>query len=227
MRSVAYLLFFASGVTALIYQVVWMRSLSLVFGASHTAASIVLAAYMGGLALGGFLLGRRAERTNRPLRLYGFLEIGVALFALALPLLLDLVQSLYVAAAKDSGDVGPGLNAVRTLLAFAVLLLPTFFMGGTLPALVRFSGGRLPGLYALNTAGAVLGVLAAGPIEFVATRVEQIQAEQRDDVAVGPVRIAPAQYQHEQELVVENDQQRRQEGHPEDVSLAERVRERQ
>src|SRR5512146_728539 len=77
-----YLLFFLSGATALVYQVVWVRSLTLVFGGSHLAVTAVLSIFMGGLALGGFLVGRRVDRVARPLRLYGLLEIGIAVSAL-------------------------------------------------------------------------------------------------------------------------------------------------
>jgi hypothetical protein len=74
---VLFLLFFLSGAAALVYEVAWTRSLGLVFGASHLAVTTVLAVYMGGQALGSALLGERSDRTDRPLRLYGLLEIGV------------------------------------------------------------------------------------------------------------------------------------------------------
>ena len=70
----AYGLFFFSGATALVYQVVWLRDLSLIFGASFHATSIVLASFMGGLAIGGFVAGRYSESLRRPLRVYGLLE---------------------------------------------------------------------------------------------------------------------------------------------------------
>jgi spermidine synthase len=162
-------LFFASGATALVYQVAWQRNLSLVFGASFEAVSIVLAAFMGGLAAGGFYFGRRAARFGSPLRLYGLLEIGIGLFALVLPAALDLVNGAYLRLALRVEGTDWTLNAARVAMALAVLLLPTFCMGGTLPVLVRFAvrrhgelGGRLSRLYAVNTAGAVLGTLAAG-----------------------------------------------------------------
>jgi spermidine synthase len=162
-------LFLASGVTGLMYQVAWARDLALVFGASFEAQSIVLAAFMAGLAAGGFSFGRRAHRFGRPLRLYGLLEIGVAIFAVALPLLLSWVDAAYLAVASRAGGSDAWLNAARVAMAFAVLLLPTFCMGGTLPVLVRLRvqrygelGERLSGLYAINTFGAVIGTLLAG-----------------------------------------------------------------
>ncbi|RJP34413.1 MAG: hypothetical protein C4547_10825 [Phycisphaerales bacterium] len=168
-RWLVYALFLSSGATALVYQVAWTRSLTLIFGASHEAISIVLASFMAGLAAGGVVFGRWSERVRRPLRLYGQVEIAVALFALLLVPLLRVVDASYVAVAQRLESTGWALNACRVALAFAVLVLPTFFMGGTLPLLVRFLvrgpadlGERLSGLYAVNTFGAVLGTLAAG-----------------------------------------------------------------
>ncbi len=162
-------LFLFSGATALVYQVAWTRNLSLIFGASHQAISIVLAAFMAGLALGGVVLGRMADRLALPLRTYGILEAGIAAAGLLLPLLLRLVDRLYVAAALQTEGSDGALNVLRIACAFAVLLVPTFFMGGTLPVLTRYVvrqarefGPRLAWLYGINTFGAVVGALIAG-----------------------------------------------------------------
>jgi spermidine synthase len=164
-----YGLFLASGATALVYQVTWTRNLSLIFGASFEAISIVLGAFMGGLAAGGVFFGRRAAQFGRPLRLYGLLEIGVALSALALPSLVDLVHSAYLGVVLQVDGVNAAVNAMRVAMAFGVLLIPTFFMGGTLPILIRFLvhrrgelGDKLSRLYAINTFGAVIGTLTGG-----------------------------------------------------------------
>jgi len=165
-RRLVYLLFLLSGGTALVYQVTWVRDLSLIFGASFQATSIVLASFMGGLALGGFCLGRLAGRLRRPLAAYAGLELGVAVFALALPTLLRGVDGFYVAAALEAGGVTPALNLLRVLLAFGALVVPTFFMGATLPALTQLMvtshdemSGCMAWLYGLNTLGAVGGTL--------------------------------------------------------------------
>ncbi|UCE02834.1 MAG: fused MFS/spermidine synthase [Candidatus Latescibacterota bacterium] len=162
-------LFLLSGATALVYQVAWTRNLSLIFGASHQAIAIVLSAFMAGLGLGGYWLGRRSARLRRPLRVYGLLEYGVAVAALALPLLLTLVQRAYVDVAIRIEGVPWSLNALRLILAFALLLVPTFFMGGTLPVLTRAVvrglgdfGPKLAWLYGINTGGAVVGAALAG-----------------------------------------------------------------
>src|SRR3972149_6027810 len=78
-------LFFLSGITGLVYEIAWTRILTLVFGHTVHAVSTVLAAFMGGLALGSYLFGRLADRVRRPLVLYAILELGVGLYALAVP----------------------------------------------------------------------------------------------------------------------------------------------
>jgi spermidine synthase len=167
--ALLYLLFFLSGLAALVYQVVWVRSLSLVFGGSHLAVTTVLSVFMGGLALGGALLGARADRARRPLRLYGALEMGSALSAASFALLLRGFPSIYVPLARLGESDPLWLTAVRVALAGSGMILPTTLMGGTLPVLSRFVAarperlrGHLALLYALNTLGAVVGTLAAG-----------------------------------------------------------------
>lgn len=168
-QLLAYGLFFFSGATALVYQVVWLRDLSLIFGASFHATSIVLASFMGGLAIGGFIAGRYSESLRRPLRVYGILEIAIAVFAVALPPLLQGIDNVYVSAAHSAGSVTPALNGMRFAFAFGVLVLPTIFMGATLPVLIRFMvhahgelGTRLSLLYGINTLGAAAGAATAG-----------------------------------------------------------------
>ncbi|MEQ1566695.1 MAG: fused MFS/spermidine synthase [Myxococcota bacterium] len=162
-------LFFVSGATALTYQTLWVRKLELVFGTSTFAISTVLAAFMGGLALGGFAGGRYADRVRRPLQWYGWLEVGIGLFALLFPVLLRGVTPLYLAfwRATEPGPVAYGL--VQFVLVGALLLAPTAMMGATLPLLARFAtwrlgsaGDRIGTLYAVNTAGAVLGTFLCG-----------------------------------------------------------------
>lgn len=178
----AYALFVASGATGLVYEVTWFRNLSLIFGASFESSSIVLAAFMGGMSLGGFAFGRLAGRSARPLRLYALLELGIGLVALALPAAMRAVDALYLAFAPGDGSVDAGLIALRTTLAFAVLVVPTFLMGATLPVVTRLLveadeefGVRLAWLYGANTLGAVAGTLAAGFVMIPALGVWRTQ----------------------------------------------------
>ncbi|MBI5016356.1 MAG: fused MFS/spermidine synthase [Deltaproteobacteria bacterium] len=167
--SVVYGLFFLSGASALVYEVAWVRSLSLVFGGSHLAVTTVLAVFMGGLALGSRLLGRRADEVERPLRLFGLLELGTGVFALVFLGLMKVYPEVYGALARLGEDSRVYLSVVRVLFAVAAMIVPTTLMGGTLPVLSRFVsvrsrtlGRQLSFLYGFNTLGAVAGVLAAG-----------------------------------------------------------------
>ena len=161
--------FVLSGATGLIYEVLWARMLGLVFGATTLAVSTVLAAFMGGLALGSALAGKLAQRIRKPLSTYGLMEIGIAVYALLVPLLFRLIDQLYVVIWQQ---LHPGyftFSLWRFLLSGVVLLVPTTLMGATLPvlaaALVRSSerdSNSVTRLYACNLAGAILGTLAAG-----------------------------------------------------------------
>ena len=161
-------LFFLSGSCGLVYEIVWTRYLTLYLGNTTAAHTVVLATFMGGLALGYALLGPRADRVASPLRLYAALELAISLYCLAFPLVIDSLGGAYVTAARH---LGPGSAAVVLRIGLAVLALavPTVMMGGTLPAVARAmttrvarSGEVLAGLYALNSAGAVVGVVASG-----------------------------------------------------------------
>jgi spermidine synthase len=164
-----YLAFFLSGAAALVYQVVWVRSLILVFGGSHLAVTAVLSIFMAGLAVGGYLMGRVADRVARPLRVYGLLELGIAAAALIFMGLMRVYPSVYVALAQGREDSILYLSGVRVLFSLLALIVPTTLMGGTLPILSRFVARQLDELrctlsflYGLNTLGAVLGALLAG-----------------------------------------------------------------
>ncbi|TMA21449.1 MAG: tetratricopeptide repeat protein [Deltaproteobacteria bacterium] len=164
-----YGLFLVSGAAGLIYEVVWARLLKEVFGVTAYAVATVLAAYLGGLALGAWLLGSRVDRQTHPLRFYGFLELGIAATAFLGALLLRFLEPLHDAAAIRLSPGSPMLLLIRVLLASLVVLPPTFLMGGTLPAVTRAVvadlrnvGRDLSLLYALNTGGAVAGTLVAG-----------------------------------------------------------------
>ena len=161
--------FILSGATGLIYEVLWARMLGLVFGATTLAVSTVLAAFMGGLALGSALAGKLAPRIQKPLSTYGLMEIGIAVYALLVPLLFRWVDHVYVLIWQQ---LHPGYFAFslwRFFLSGLVLLVPTTLMGATLPvlavAIVRSSASdsnSVTRLYACNLAGAILGTLVAG-----------------------------------------------------------------
>lgn len=159
-------LLFGSGLCALIYQVAWLREMRLIFGASHSASAAVLAIFMGGLGFGGWRLGKTADQSENPLRLYSQLELGIALTALFTPLLVDLCRWLYIALGGSLALGSVAATLVRLLFSTLVLAVPTILMGGTLPAAAKaaetdddHSRRSLAVLYGLNTLGAVTGVL--------------------------------------------------------------------
>lgn len=157
---------FLSGMCALIYQVAWMHELRLVFGGSTAATGAVLAIFMAGLGLGNSLLGRRADSTTNPLRLYGVLELMIACSAAATPFLIDMARATYVGLGGQTMLGVWGATGLRLGLSVLVLGFPTFLMGGTLPAAAMAATDpndparrKLAVLYGLNTLGAVAGTL--------------------------------------------------------------------
>ncbi len=162
-------LFFASGACGLIYQVVWVRALTLTLSVSVYAVSTVLVAFMFGLGLGAAIAGRVADRLRRPLFAFGLAEIGVGALGFAsLGILFDLGPA-YAWLHNELGGAGGAFVVGRFLLACGVLLGPCTLMGATLPLLSRAVierndqvGRAVGGLYAVNTLGAVAGCVAAG-----------------------------------------------------------------
>jgi spermidine synthase len=144
-----------------------MRWLTALFGATTLATTATLSGFFLGLALGSLALGESSRRWRRPLLAFGLLEIGVGLGALLVPQVLDLYRHAYPLVHVRLASFPAGLALVKLLLAVAAIGVPTFCMGGTLPALAQAvvpTGQRLGmpvgGLYAANLAGATVGTLA-------------------------------------------------------------------
>lgn len=164
-----YFCFFASGLAGLVYEVLWAKYLALYVGSTGLAQVIVLATYMGGLALGSELLGAAADRVANPLKLYAFLEMGIGAYALLFEPIFAAGRDVFLAVVRASGLTPGGLVAGKVLACVLSILLPTFLMGGTLPALARHMmrtmgdvAPRVSRLYFLNSLGAVGGCLLAG-----------------------------------------------------------------
>ena len=132
--------FFSSGVIALVYEVVAMRHLRLLLGASAYAASAVLAAFMGGLALGSLIGGRRADRGGRLLLGYGIVEIVAALCFLLVGPVVRLLFPLYGWCYGASGEATGVLLLTQFVVAVSALLVPCVLLGMTLPMMVRAAG---------------------------------------------------------------------------------------
>src|SRR4249920_2080314 len=163
------LLFVLSGAAGLIYEVVWARQLVLVFGNTSQAVSTILTGFFGGLAIGGAIGGRFADRVTRPLRLYGFLELVVVAVVLLTPVTFRLIGSAYQGLYPALSEAPLALALVRFALAIVALAPATLLMGATLPTLTRFRArgsvgmaGAFQRLYAANTVGAILGTAIAG-----------------------------------------------------------------
>ena len=168
-RLIVWLIFLVSGVSSFIYGVIWTHQLTLIFGGAVFAISTVLIASMAGLALGSFYFGRLADREEYPLRLYAILEAGIGVFVLIFPLLLSIINAIYILVYRGLNAEFYSLWFTRFVLSFLVLLIPTTLIGGTLPVISKFFVERLDRLgfnvgrlYALNALGAVVGYIAAG-----------------------------------------------------------------
>ncbi len=163
-RSAAVLsVFFASGISALLYQVVWLKYLGLIFGNTVYAAATLIAVFLAGLGIGAFLFSR-AFRARPPLLVYASVEALIGLIGAFSPNAFELLNRAYVAAYPSVHHSPLLMTLVRIALAAAFLLPPTILMGGTLPLLVRWlsSGTAGSALYAVNTLGATAGVALAG-----------------------------------------------------------------
>jgi len=170
-RPVIYLCFLLSGFSGLLNEVVWSRLFVYTMGSSHQSIAVVVAVFMGGLALGSVLGGRLADRSTSPIRLYGWLVLLAGILSGAVVPLLHLAEPLLGHAYRlHDGEPGhPFFTLVKAVVCGLTILLPTTFMGATLPVLTRHLtrdlkevGARLGSLYAINTFGAVAGALAAG-----------------------------------------------------------------
>ena len=169
LRMAVYPLFLISGAAGLMYEVAWTRLLLAIFGAGIYAVAAVLAAFMAGLALGSWALGRYTDRLQRPLRLYGILEFLIGGMGLAVPFLTGLIDHVDGWAYLNFERNFTILTGLRFGVAFALMLIPTTLMGATRPVLSRFRvrdrerlGLHVGGLYAINTLGAVTGAFLAG-----------------------------------------------------------------
>ena len=166
--ALLYTVFFASGASALIFETLWFRQAGLALGNSVWASSLVLAGFMGGLALGNAVAARYGGRLGNPVRAYAAAEAVIAITGVGL---VSLFPILGVALAPWFGpliDLPWILNPLRLVIAFLLLLIPSTAMGITLPLLTKALMGHDPHfgavlgrLYGWNTLGAVVGVIVA------------------------------------------------------------------
>lgn len=168
-KAVVFAAFFLSGLTALVYEAIWMRMLTFTFGSTTLAVSAALAAFMAGLAIGCYVFGRIADRVKNHVKTYILLEILIGLYGISTLYTLTNLDKIYGPLLElISGDFYL-LTAIRFVLAFIVIGVGAVLMGGTLPVISRIViqekdsiGEQFGTLYAVNTFGAVFGVLLAG-----------------------------------------------------------------
>lgn len=196
------LLFFCSGATALVYEVLWSKYLSRLLGSTVQAQTIVLAVFMGGLALGNRIFGQRADLLKRPLTGYGWIEVAIGVYAFFFAYLYSIADKLFIVAGTPIAEQTFLLFLLKAGMSAGLLLFPTILMGGTLPLLARWLQSQTGGdgilsrnsigiFYAVNSLGAVFGAGMAG---FVLVQqlgtVASLQMTAFFNVIVGVVAIA-------------------------------------
>ncbi len=162
-------LFFGSGATALVYEVVWAKFLAQMFGSTIYAQTVVVVVFMGGLALGNRIFGGWADGLRQPVKVYGGLEICVGIYAFLFPALDRATDKIFIALGTPIAEHAGWLLVLKGFLSAALLLGPTILMGGTLPLLAAWlqifsadAGRRSARFYSVNSLGAVTGATLAG-----------------------------------------------------------------
>ena len=210
LRGALYASFFLSGAAALDFEIVWSRQSVPVFGNSAYAISAVLCAFMAGLGIGGWLGGRLADRSRRPLLLYAALQAGLALWALVIPAVLAGLRGGVPHLAFLASGSPLASTAGRFIVSLATLLVPCTLMGAGLPVLSRFTadspeviGGRVGLLYGLNTLGAAAGCFAVGHLlvdTFGLSATNRLAAAAEAAVAAGVLALSVARRARSQEV---------------------------
>ncbi len=168
-RRIAVIAFAFSGMAALMYEVLWTRELSLVFGSTVYAVSMMLAAFMSGLSLGAFLGGRWADRSKDLIALFGRLEFGIAIFGLLSLPLVQVLPDVYFFVYDTIRPPFAVFFVIQMFLSFMIMLIPTTFMGATFPVVSKLNTSALDELgtdvgnvYSINTLGSIAGSLGTG-----------------------------------------------------------------
>ena len=170
-----YLYFFISGITALVYEIIWTRQLTLVFGHTVYSVSIVLAAFMAGLGFGSYVWGHKIDRAvgkegeTSPLLVYGRIELLIFATSALLSLIFSEFHIFYAWMHRWLPESPLLFNVLKALLAFLLMFIPATFMGATLPIISKYYvtdntrlGTQIGYLYSINTLGAAAGCLLTG-----------------------------------------------------------------
>lgn len=162
-------IYFFSGACSLTYEIIWQRLLKLILGNTTYATSITIAVFMGGLALGAFLVRKKADTIKNKLFVYGCIELLVTLSALLTPLFLKKIDAAYIFLFQSYAPSSSFILTLQIIVSVIILAVPTILIGTTLPILssmvvrnVAFTGWESGVLYSVNTLGALIGVSATG-----------------------------------------------------------------
>lgn len=167
------MIFFISGATALMYQIVWFKFIALFLGNTTYSQTIVLSTFLGGLAAGYKLIGKISDKSKNPLLIYGYLEIIIGFYGLLFPLIKNLIEHFYFSITTEQIYTNNFyfflFIGIKLFLSAVLLLIPTIAMGGTFPAMSKYFIESLSAvrkeisrLYFINTFGAAFGVLMCG-----------------------------------------------------------------
>ncbi|MFC1573928.1 fused MFS/spermidine synthase [Candidatus Latescibacterota bacterium] len=166
--AILYVIFFFAGASSLAYQIIWIRLFGLIFGGTEVSMSVVVAVFMGGLALGSYVIGNYAVTSKNRVRLFGYLEIALGLLAILVFFGISRFAPIIYSLPFNDIHSFAGI-AVRIFLSALLLILPTMIMGGTLPVLVRAVTERKDRimantslLYSVNALGAMFGAFIVG-----------------------------------------------------------------
>lgn len=171
LKSTIYLFFVLSGMTGLIFQITWFKYLSLFLGNTTYAQVIVLSTFLGGLAIGNYLFGKKSEKLINHLIIYGLIELLIGIYCLFFPLLSNFYEKIFLFLVDETTlDNSPAFYiSIKFVISILSLLIPTILMGGTLPILTKYFTEKIENirkenasLYFLNSFGAVVGVFFAG-----------------------------------------------------------------
>ena len=163
LKKLILIAFALSGMTALIYEVVWSRPLQLIFGSTIYAVSTILTTFFIGFTLGSYAFRNSADKIKNPVRLFAFLELGIGLYGLIILWLFKILPNIYLSLTEI-----PGIQFIQFFFIFLILIIPTTLFGATWPVINKACinheklGKDAAKLYSSNSFGSFLGPLVAG-----------------------------------------------------------------
>lgn len=162
-RKIILFAFFLAGFTTFVYEIAWARPLQIIFGSTIFAASTILTAFLAGFSIGAFILGRKGDGINNPLKAFAFIQLGIGVYGFLMIGIIRILPAIYIPLSAL-----PGMNFVPFMICFLVLIVPATLMGASWPLVNKSfinpdnSGSGAGILYSSNSLGSSLGPLAAG-----------------------------------------------------------------